>query len=181
MKEIYYFTSGLNYELYLQVTETTHCHDVITIIKNAEIWKEDKAEYNTNQYTALDFANKYQQISELKFESAQNQILQNINHTRESLKALYYKLWTEYLIEKIRIEELLAKSIIDKSDFYAVSNFRIEAARSTELGLKRSNLYETFNRNYQQSVFSNEDIFGKVANERLDVYLNRRKELLNDQ
>ena len=181
MKETYYFTSGLNYELYLQVTETAHCHDVITIIKNAEIWKEDKTEYNSNQYTALDFANKYHHINELQFASAQNQILQNINHTRDSLKALYHKLWTEYLIEKIRIEELLAKSKIDKSDFYAVSNFRIEAARVSKLELKRRNLYETFNCNYQQSVFSNEDIFGKVANERLDVYLNRRKDLLNDQ
>lgn len=178
MKETFYFTSGPNYELYLQVTDTTHFYDVITIIKNGDIWKEDKAEYNSTQYNALSFATKYQPISEEQFAAAQNNVLSTINQTRQSLRKSYFNLWTEYLIERIKLEELLTKSKIDRTDFYAVTNFKLEAGRSLQLEQKRDNLHRTYNENYNRNIFSNEDIFGKVATERLDTYLNRRDEIL---
>jgi len=179
MKETFFFKSGDGYQLFIQVTYTTPCYEVLTIINEGEHWREDNLEYSTEDYKSLDFINKFDIIDEMTFAEAQNKILNRIEYTRDSLRHLYTTLWTEYLIEKVRIEEELKKSKINLDNFYLVSQFRNRMAEDINLNLKRQRIYDVYNKNDNQYVsFSNKDIFGKVANERLDMYLNRREEIL---
>ena len=96
MSETFFFKSGDNYQLYIQVTYTTPCYEVLAIINEGEHWREDNFEYSTEDYRAFDFTNKFDTIDEATFAEAQNRILNRIEFTRDSLRQLYTTLWTEY-------------------------------------------------------------------------------------
>lgn len=177
MKEDFFYTNQGEYELFMQATYFTPGYEIITIIRNGDIWKEDKNEFTTAQYNELRLAEKYEVINEARFAEAQNKVLEQINQSRQSLKKLYFDLWTDFLIAKVQIQEELVKSGIDFTNFHLASQFKEQMAIKIDLDAKRQKLSNAFSNN-QAVIFSNEDIYGKVANERLDTYLNRRAQLL---
>lgn len=176
MIEIFYKRETDEYSLYIQVTDSTHFYDVLTIISHDGEWKEDRNQFSEGDYRALNFQEIYQTITETEFGEAQNNILKSIGKTRDQLKNEYYKLWYNYLVQKIRIEEHLIESGIDLTDYWKVVNYRQQKELELDVNEKRDAIQKAFSQNNPQ-ILSNEDIFNKVASTINNRYLLRRAQI----
>jgi len=175
----YFKTVTSEYSLFIQVTEHTSNYSILTIIYHNNSWKEDIYQLNENEYRNINFENIYTTITETEFANAQNNILATIGKTRVQLNEEYHRLWFDFYATKLQIVELLIKSNINLNNYWEILAFREEQENILNTnGLRQAiqNAYQNNNPN----ILSNEDIFNKVASDKADNYLTRRRKIQSE-